>query len=505
MFTVGHVRTPVAVLEDHRAARCRIHPKFPERWPRHRPATTLGLGQDGQAAVEGDGEQLLLGLQAAAVGALPEVRPEAPVLHCYLHAVGRIHPDHPRKAEELHGILEGDPLQGHRLEERGRPRAGRLVGVGLPIQLVQKRICVGEAPGRLEQHVQVGQSGVGALTVANLGQESRRQQRSTKHLVGRDVRPDRQVVGQLHEGPHAGQRPSGDPELVGPAKGVQRRRPVLHRDGQTFDGPLADSPLGDIQHLLRCRPVESPGRQAEVRQRHLDLPAVPRDQHEPTLGGPGLRTVGEPAQRHVGPEPTRAGYDHQAGLRVGPQLPIGRRVQVPEGPGDRQLVERHVIRDRGGVLPHLYVRSELSETGHHELTVVRDTELYRADPAGVDVAQPGRDLGMQADVVLGPEVEGFEPRHALRSAVGYLVEVLLHGGGEVVVHESGEVELEQGGHGEGTERRHERRALLEDVVALDGLHDRGVRRWPTHPELLHPLDQRGLGEAGRRLGRVAVR
>ena len=79
-------------------------------------------------------------------------------------------------------------------------------------------------------------------------------------------------------------------------------------------------------------------------------------------------------------------------------------------------------------------------------------------------------------------------------------------GGEVVVDEPREVLLEQLHDREGEERRHERRALLEDVAAvLDRADDRGVRRRPPDPALLERAHERRLGVASGRRGRVAVR
>ena len=66
--------------------------------------------------------------------------------------------------------------------------------------------------------------------------------------------------------------------------------------------------------------------------------------------------------------------------------------------------------------------------------------------------------------------------------------------------------LEHRGDGEGRPTRHQRRALLPHVAAvLDGLHDRGVGRGSPDAELLELGHEAGLGEAGRRLGRMALR
>ncbi len=138
------------------------------------------------------------------------------------------------------------------------------------------------------------------------------------------------------------------------------------------------------------------------------------------------------------------------------------------------------------------------------------------DLPGVDRTQVGHELLEAAEVVaagrhdlrrvLGAEVEALEPRHRLGLAARDAVEVVLHLGGEVVVDEPAEVLLQQVHHGEGQEGRHECRALLEDVPAVqDRADDRRVRGRAADLPLLQLLDQRGFGVAGRRLGRVAVR
>ena len=78
--------------------------------------------------------------------------------------------------------------------------------------------------------------------------------------------------------------------------------------------------------------------------------------------------------------------------------------------------------------------------------------------------------------------------------------------GEVVVDEPGEVLLEQVDDREGEERRHERRAALEDVAAVeDRADDRRVGGRPADAALLERLDEARLGVARRRRGRVALR
>ena len=103
------------------------------------------------------------------------------------------------------------------------------------------------------------------------------------------------------------------------------------------------------------------------------------------------------------------------------------------------------------------------------------------------------------------EVKAAQPRHGLLGPPGDPVQVVLHLGGEGVVDEPGEVALEQVHHREGGERRHQRRALPPHVSPVqDGAHDGGVGGGTAHPELLEPVYQRRLGEAGRGLGLVAL-
>ena len=109
-------------------------------------------------------------------------------------------------------------------------------------------------------------------------------------------------------------------------------------------------------------------------------------------------------------------------------------------------------------------------------------------------------------VAVGAEVEPAQPRHPAGLAAGDLVERLLHPGGELVVDQVGEVPLQQVDDGEGEERGHQRGALLEHVAAVqDRADDRGVGRRPADLPVFQLLDQRRLGVAGRRPGRVLGR
>ena len=81
-------------------------------------AALLGLGQDRGGLVEGDREQLLLGLDRARVGALLDVRAVAAVLRGDVLAVELA--ERARQRQQLLGLLEGDRVERHRLEQRRR-------------------------------------------------------------------------------------------------------------------------------------------------------------------------------------------------------------------------------------------------------------------------------------------------------------------------------------------------------------------------------------------------
>ena len=187
-------------------------------------------------------------------------------------------------------------------------------------------------------------------------------------------------------------------------------------------------------------------------------------------------------------------------------MSLGRSVEVAEGHFDGELVRGQIIRDRRSSLAGLDVRTELAIAGDDLLAVGRDAQLQGADSSRVYVAEPGRHLGVEADVVACTEVEPVEPWDRLRYAAGDLVKVGFHSGGELVVNEVRKVFFEEGDHGEGAEGGNQSRALLPHIItALDCLHDRGVGGRPANTEFLKSLDQGGLGEPGRRLGGVALR
>src|SRR5690606_35836716 len=73
-LAVGHVRPVAPALDHHRPAADRIGTELAERGRRRLPPPTLRLGERPQRLLDGDREQLLLGAEAARLGALLQVR-----------------------------------------------------------------------------------------------------------------------------------------------------------------------------------------------------------------------------------------------------------------------------------------------------------------------------------------------------------------------------------------------------------------------------------------------
>ena len=103
--------TEAAVEHPHRRARVGVRAELGERRLRPRPAAALGLGEDRLGLGERHGEELVLGLEAAAVGALLEVGPVATVLRGDLVAVG-VGADDPRQREQLRAPPRASTVSG---------------------------------------------------------------------------------------------------------------------------------------------------------------------------------------------------------------------------------------------------------------------------------------------------------------------------------------------------------------------------------------------------------
>ena len=213
----------------------------------------------------------------------------------------------------------------------------------------------------------------------------------------------------------------------------------------------------------------------------------------------------------VGPVAAVAGHDHPAGLRVDAELALltHRLGQQLPGQLDGELVRRQVVGHVGPPALLVLDVGAVATDPDHDRVVGRRlqvTDREGGQLAGVDLAQLGDQPLQPLPVAVAAEVEVGQHRDPLGVAAGDLVQHLLHLGGERVVDQLGEVLLQQPGDREGQPGRHQRRALLEHVVAAgDGADDRGVRRGPADLQLLQLGHQRRLGVAGRRPGLVAGR
>jgi hypothetical protein len=100
---------------------------------------------------------------------------------------------------------------------------------------------------------------------------------------------------------------------------------------------------------------------------------------------------------------------------------------------------------------------------------------------GVDLAELGdRRCKPLTVVIAAGSRSAVSPAIRSAFAAGDLVQHLFHLAGEGVVNQLREVLLQQPGDREGQPGRHQRGALLEDIVAGgDGAQDRGVRRGPA--------------------------
>ncbi len=197
-LAVGDVEAEAAVLEHHGLARHGVDAELAQGCRGGLAPALLGLGQDLERPGQLDGEDLLLVLERAGLGlggavlvdeVLLEVRPVAPVHGEDLVAVGRIDTDHPGQRQELQRVVEGDPLDGHGLEQRRR--LGLVLGLDLALALGHLAdLHVGaEAPG-LGDHVEPG---LGVLAEHAVAVAGRQQLHGLEHveLVGGEVVGDR--------------------------------------------------------------------------------------------------------------------------------------------------------------------------------------------------------------------------------------------------------------------------------------------------------------------------
>ena len=178
---------------------------------------------------------------------------------------------------------------------------------------------------------------------------------------------------------------------------------------------------------------------------------------------------------------------------------------------EREFIGRDVVGDRscgdiaslGFVVLDdalLNVGAVAADTSDNGFAVFSHTQWNCVDGASVDVGKTLRHLLLKTRfAALLTEVKLREPRHSLFESGGDLVEVVLHPSGEGIVDEVRKMAFHHVDHGEGSEGRHERRALLPDIAAvLDGANDRRIGRWATNAQFLKTLHEAGLGEPTRR-------
>src|SRR5206468_1443723 len=170
---------------------------------------------------------------------------------------------------------------------------------------------------------------------------------------------------------------------------------------------------------------------------------------------------------------TAAARDDLASRRgIPPELALTRRLRKQLlRLLDSELVGDDVVGDVRALLAALEVRA-VAPDAHDDVALGNEerVDLARVDRAEVldEVVQAGRAVA---------EVEAVQPAGPLLLAAGDAVEVVFHRRGEAVVDEPAEVLFEQLDDREREERRHERRALLEDVAAVEnGADDRRVGR-----------------------------
>ena len=309
-LAVGDVRAEPAVLDHHRLAGGRVHAQLLQRRRGGSPpAAQLGLGEDGLRLLQGDREQLLLGLQRPGVGAALDVRAVPAVLRGDLPLLDRavlldhpVHPDHPGQRQQLGGLGQRHRLQRHVLEQR---RGALAVG--------DVRAVPAVLAGDLPAGVRVG---------ADLEVAGRRRQQLLDLLPGQLVR--RQVLG--HRGPPLGLRPAlldvravpADPDHDVAVRAEQLDR--VHPAGVDVLQPLGDQllqpALGGDPAVVRAAPLGVAGAEVEPAQPVHPGGAAVRDRVQVVLHRGGEAVVDQPAEvaleqpghreRHPGRDQRRA-------------------------------------------------------------------------------------------------------------------------------------------------------------------------------------------------------
>ncbi len=214
----------------------------------------------------------------------------------------------------------------------------------------------------------------------------------------------------------------------------------------------------------------------------------------------GLRVGVAFPQLDVGPEASGFGEHGQAGLRILAECSVvGWSFEQLGGSLHCEFVEREVLRDRCPLFAVHEVWPVLATPCHDRYTVGGIADGERVDLPRIDRFEGiDRDESFQPGMVAASRVEALEVGSHLLFTAGDLVEILLHESGEVVVDVVAEVLLEKTDNSEGLERRGQSGAVFANVATiLDRRDDRRVRRGSADPELFEPLDEAGLGVAGR--------
>ena len=224
---------------------------------------------------------------------------------------------------------------------------------------------------------------------------------------------------------------------------------------------------------------------------------------------------------HIRSEPSRAQMYLEARIGVDSEHAIARRgLEQLHRPVDGEFIRGKVLGYRHGLtvisLAALEIGAELAHSCNDGNPIGIDTQRNRVDGPGVDLPELGVDqllethttgtggalghLAVGADVALNTEVEPAQPGLHVFGALGDVVEIVLHPGGEGVVDQLREVLLHERHHRERGEGRNQGHPLLPDVPAIgDGRDDRRVGGRPTDTEFLELLGERGLAVAGRGL------
>jgi len=196
-----------------------------------------------------------------------------------------------------------------------------------------------------------------------------------------------------------------------------------------------------------------------------------------------------------------------AGGRIGAEFALltGRGGQQLLGDLQGQLIGCHVLGDVGTIrLRILDIGAVASDPDIDAGFGVTDREGRHG--SGIDVAEVGGHVVQAFALVTGGTVEEVvEHLQPLGVAARDFVQFVFQGGGELVVDQPREVLDEQAGDRERQPGRHQRGALLVDVVAGgDGADDRCIGRRAPDFELFELGDQRRLGVAGRGLSLMAL-